>query len=251
MTLHECSVTHPALADLFDLDVPNNPVLWAVLRGRNGGRAWVDDLQTPSQCVLRTDSTLAFASRQISQAFLHQAIMHLRQIGPVWFVQPLPLAPQASSVFRRLEFYDCDPRSRALADLQRLPDGLDIRPIDRRLLERCQWREEMEFFCGSVDNFLENGIGLALMQGDEIISEAYATSLGEARAEIGAVTREEQRGRGYAPIACTYLIQACARRGYQAYWSCDADNAASARVARKLGFEQERAYQVLEYSALS
>jgi RimJ/RimL family protein N-acetyltransferase len=132
-----------------------------------------------------------------------------------------------------------------------LPEGLDIRPIDRQLLGRCEWREDIEFYCGSVDNFLVNGIGLALMQGDEIISETYATSLGDARAEIGAVTRAAQRGRGYAPIACAFLIQACAQRGYQAYWSCDADNAASARVARKLGFEREGAYQILEYSALS
>jgi RimJ/RimL family protein N-acetyltransferase len=229
-------------------------VLWAVLHGRNSGRAWVDDLQTPSQCVLRTGSVLAFASRQISQAFLHQAIARLRRLGLVWFVQSFAqsLAPQASSVAQRLEFYDCDPHSRALADLRSsLPEGLDIRPLDRQLLERCQWREEIEFFCDSLDNFLTNGIGLALMRGDEIISEAYATSLGEANAEIGAVTREAYRGRGYAPIACAHLIQACAQRGYRAYWSCDADNAASAQVARKLGFQRERAYHILEYSSLS
>jgi RimJ/RimL family protein N-acetyltransferase len=170
-----------------------------------------------------------------------------------WFVQSFPpsLAPQASSVAPRLEFYDCDPGSSALAGLRSsLPEGLEVRPLDRQLLERCQWRDEIEFFCDSLDNFLVNGIGLAVMRGDEIISEAYATSLGETNAEIGAVTRAAYRGRGYASSACAHLIQACAQRGYRAYWSCDADNAASAQVARKLGFQREMAYQVLEYSAL-
>ncbi len=179
-------------------------MLWAVLLGRNGGRAWVDDVQKPAQCVLRTDSTLAFASRQISQAFLHEAIAHLRHMGAVWFVQSFSqsLAPQAAGVARRLEFYACDPRSGTLSGLRRrLPDGFIIRPIDRQLLERCEWRADIEFYCGSVDNFLAHGIGLALMRGDEIITEAYATSLGDARAEIGAVTRAAHRGRGYGAMA--------------------------------------------------
>ena len=110
---------------------------------------------------------------------------------------------------------------------------------------------DMEFYCGSLDNFLANGIGLVMMRGDEIIVEAYASSLGDTQAEIGAITREPYRGRGYAPITCAYLINTCEQRGYRAYWSCDADNEASIRVARKLGFRQEKAYEILEYSPLS
>jgi RimJ/RimL family protein N-acetyltransferase len=89
------------------------------------------------------------------------------------------------------------------------------------------------------------------MQGEEIIVKAYVSSFGDRTAEIGAVTRQAYRGRGYAPITCAYLIEACELRGYQAYWSCDADNPASIRVAQKLGFRQEKAYQILEYSLLS
>ena len=86
-----------------------------------------------------------------------------------------------------------------------------------------------------------------MMRGDEILVEAYISSFGETQAEIGAVTPETYRGRGYAPIACAYLIRICEWRGYGAYWSCDVDNKASIRVAEKLGFRQERVYQVLEY----
>jgi RimJ/RimL family protein N-acetyltransferase len=88
-----------------------------------------------------------------------------------------------------------------------------------------------------------------MMRGNEIIVESYVSSFGETQADIGAVTREAYRGHGYAPIACAYLIQACEQRGYQAYWSCDAENEASIRVAQKLGVRQERAYQILEYRA--
>ena len=44
----------PALEALFDPDLPNSPALWAVLQGRCTGRALVDDVQAPRQCVLRT-----------------------------------------------------------------------------------------------------------------------------------------------------------------------------------------------------
>lgn len=255
--MHACPIDHPALPMLFDQTAPNHPVLWAVLRGRHAGTAWVDDVRNPSLCVLRTDALLTFVSRQINQNFLEAAISHLRRKGSVWLVWSPEMSsrlcpPEAKRITQRLEFSGCDPRSQELADLrQRLPDGFEIRPIDRDLIKRCQWRSDMEFFCGSLENFLVNGIGLCMMRGEEIIVEAYASALGETHAEIGAVTREAYRGRGYAPITCAYLIQVCEQRRYQAYWSCDLDNTASIRVARKLGFRQAKAYRFLEYSALS
>ena len=248
--MDECPVELSALPALFDPGVPNNPALWAVLKGRHTGRAWVDDVHNPSQCVLRTDAALTFSSHHIRQTFLEQAIAHVRRIDQVWLVEPpsQPPPPEPTRIVPRIEFYDCDSRDPVLADLRRrVPAGFDIHPIDRSLLERCEWRSDMEFYCGSLDNFLAHGIGLCLMRGDDIIVEAYASSLGETKAEIGAVTRAAYRGRGYAPLACAYLIDACARQGYEAYWSCDADNLPSIRVARKLGFRRERAYRIFEY----
>jgi GNAT superfamily N-acetyltransferase len=265
----DCPATHPALPALFDPHVPDHPALWAVFEGRHAGRAVMDDVRRPSQVVVRTDACLTYCSRDVSATFLTAAIAHLRQIGPIWLIWPSAtsspqVTPPPTAVIRRLGFSDCDPHSALLADWRRrVPDGFAIRPIDRELLARCEWRSDMEFYCGSVDSFLANGIGLCLMQGDatgvaadgipvaEILVEAYASSLGRTHAEIGAVTREAHRGRGYAPIACAYLIDECARRGYQAYWSCDADNPASARVAHKLGFRHEQAYLILEWGALA
>ena len=70
-------------------------------------------------------------------------------------------------------------------------------------------------------------------------------------AEIGAITHKPYRGMGYAPITVAYLIEALEQRGYHAYWSCDEDNPSSARVARKLGFREEKAYEWLEYEQVA
>lgn len=255
--MHDCPIDHPALPRLFERTLPNKPVLWAVLQGRHAGRAWVNDVLHPTQCVLRTDAVLTFVSPQTDQGFLDAALTHARRSGDVWLVWSAELypqlrAPEADDVALRLEFYDCDPHSPELTALrQQLPIGFEMRPIDRELLERCEWGSDMAFYCGSLENFLAHDLGLCMMRGHDIIVEVYASSLGKTQAEIGAVTREAHRGRGYAPIACAYLIQLLEQRGYRPYWSCDVDNPASIRVAQKLGFRGQKAYQILEYGALS
>jgi RimJ/RimL family protein N-acetyltransferase len=246
----------PLLQDLFDPDTPNSPALWAVLKGNHPGQALVDDERAPSQCALRTGAALSYFNPQTTQAFLDQAVAHFRQVGPIWLVWPhrtslRPPAIEHATTIHRVEFYDYDPRSETLTELKKqLPAGCSIQSVDRPLLEQCEWRTEMEFYAGSLDNFLTHGIGLCLLQGDEILVEAYASALGKKRAEIGAITREPYRGRGYAPVACAYLVERCEQRGYQAYWSCDADHHASIRVAEKLGFQRSRAYQIHEYDPL-
>ena len=242
----------PALHKLFDINLPNSPALWAVLKGNHTGKVLVNDQNNPTQCVLRTDAALTYFGGQIRQEFLDEAVRRFRELGLIWLVWPhqTALTPPGdpAEVVDRLEFYGYNPDSDMLDQLKkRLPAGYKIRTIDAELLQRCEWREEMEFYAGGFDNFLKHGIGLCMMHDDEIIVEAYASALGKTRAEIGAITREHHRGQGYAPISCAYLIEECERRGYQAYWSCDADHTASIRVAQKLGCEYEKPYQIFEY----
>jgi GNAT superfamily N-acetyltransferase len=246
----ECPVNYPALPKLFDPQVPNNPALWAVFKGKHSGRALVDDPGKPTQCLLRTEAVLTYASQGMSQAFLERAIEHFRNIGHIWLVRNPGDAPAPPGYKRspRLEFYDYDPSSPILINFrQQLPEGFYVQNIDMDLLQRCEWRDDMEFYCGSLANFLRHGVGICWMRGDEIIVEAFASALGSSYAEIGAITHQPYRGKGYAPISVAYLIKLLEERGYHAYWSCDLDNPASARVAHKLGFATERPYEIFEY----
>ena len=253
--MREFPASDPLLEQLFDPCLPNSPALWAVLKGNHTGKALVDNVHYPEQCVLRTDAVLTYFSNQTQQSFLDDAIASFGEKEPIWLVWPHktslhPPEIPSGEIENRLEFYETDPN--ILKELIcHLPEGYVIQEINEQLLELCEWRSEMEFYAGSVSNFMTHGIGLCMMQGEDIIVEAFASSLGKSRAEIGAITHEPYRGRGFAPIACAYLIEQCEQRGYQAYWSCDAENTASIRVAQKLGFQHEQAYQIIEYEALS
>lgn len=250
----ECTVDHPILPGLFDPHVPNNPALWAVFLGRHAGRAVVDDRQHPTQCLLHTEALLTYASHGISQEFLAVAIEHFRKAEPIWLVrnQGDSPAPAGYKLIPRLEFYDYDPHSQILANLRnQVPADFYLRNIDMELLKRCEWRNDIAFYCGSLENFLRHDLGICLMRGDEIIVEAYASALGDPYAEIGAITHEPYRGKGFAPITVAHLIAMLEVRGYHAYWSCDIDNPASTQVARKLGFIVEHKYEIFEYEAKS
>lgn len=251
--MHILPASDERLQVLFYPALPNSPALWAVLEGKYSGNALVDDQDHPKQCVLRTDAFLTYFGSHTSKKFLDLAIARFKKAGSIWLVWPVdtsldPPRKGESKAVSRLEFNDCDPDSKTLVDLRNsLPEGCTIQPMDRTLFHQCNWRPEMVHYAGSENKFLQHGIGLCLLQDNKILVEAYASALGNKKAEIGAITHKNYRGNGYAPILCAYLIETCRQRGFQAIWSCEADHQASIRVAQKLGFKSERGYTIYEY----
>lgn len=63
--------------------------------------------------------------------------------------------------------------------------------------------------------------------------------------EVGMVTHEDFRRRGYASFLCAYLIEQCERQGFETYWNCNAENTPSVIIARKLGYQREREYRLV------
>jgi RimJ/RimL family protein N-acetyltransferase len=249
----EVQATHPNLSALFDRKIPNNPILFATLMGHTPGRAWVDDPDNPSQCVVRVNGSLVFISTGADQAFLEEGFETIKQFSHVVFVwrqgESTLQIPKADRILQRLEFTEYDAESQPVADLidGGLADGFEIRDIDKELVETLDSREDIENYCGSLENFLAHGFGICLMQNGEIVSEAYAPFVTARNAELATFTRETHRGHGYATKTCAHFLKTCRKRGLEPYWSCDADNLASVGLARKLGFRHEREYEILLY----
>jgi RimJ/RimL family protein N-acetyltransferase len=251
--MFEVPATHPDLSALFDPEISNNPMLFATLLGHAPGRAWVDDLSNPLQCMVRINGLLVFLSRDATQAFLEEGLDVIKQfshVGLVWRPGASNLQiPKADRILARIEFTEYDSESQFIANLIKggLPDGFEIRDIDEELIEKIESREEIKIYGGSLENFLVHGFGVCLTNKAEIISEAYTPFVTTKNAELGIATKETHRGHGYATITCAYFIETCRKRGLEPYWSCDADNLASLSLARKLGFKNERAYDIQMY----
>jgi GNAT superfamily N-acetyltransferase len=160
-------------------------------------------------------------------------------------IQLLPPAPDYDGF--TLDFTNRPTGAGLEVYLQKLPDGCNIRNLDRELFERSEGRD---FYCalyGSAERALEKVQARFLMHGDEICCESYAYFAALGTIEIATSTSESHRGRGYATMTCAHLIQACEAQGYQTYWNCAKQNLVSAAVARKLGYRTEQEYRLLAW----
>jgi GNAT acetyltransferase len=249
-------VRSAALPALFDPALPNAPMLFAMLEGHLPGRAIADDPVVPTLAAVQSAEGIAFISRTTSQAELDEALSGLRRDALVGLTWPddavgsgTPEPPARAQ--GRLGFGPIPTTGERLRSLRDdLPADATVRALDAGLLERCAWRELVVGAHGSVEAFLEHGIGLCLLRDDEILAEAYAPFIGRGVAEVGVITADAHRGQGLAPIAIAWLAAELAERDLAMYWSCDADNEASARVAGKLGFGPARPFGILLYRRL-
>lgn len=243
-----------SVAALFPEDLPNAAIRHAVLSGANPGFAVTDDVAAPTWCVVKpAHYEFTFVGGAVARDDLDRAVAALRRRGRVAIVvrddDPLRRDPPhgAAGEIPRWEFSG---RARNVDGLAaRVPEGCVVRRIDAALLARCRWRDAMVETFGGAERFLAESFGVCVVRGDELMSEAHAAFWRPGETEIGAVTAKAERGRGLAPIAAAHLVRACAERGATSVWSCDQENEASARVARKLGYERERAYRLIEYAA--
>jgi RimJ/RimL family protein N-acetyltransferase len=245
--------TRPALLELFDETTPGAAMLYPMLEGRCPADIRVDDLTEPTQCLIRTGVGVTFASRDVSRTFFEQAMADLRTTRGVGLVcdsgNPLSWTlPPPDAEMERLEFRSFDPQAAGYRSaLGRPLADLTLRDVDRVSFDRCLWRDMLLAFCGSAEGFLRHGFGISLSRGDEVLAEGYAPLLGRSTMEIGVMTVEAHRGNGHATRVAARVIDRCLEQGFSVAWSCETDNPASAAIARRLGFGNERLYPVLVY----
>lgn len=76
--------------------------------------------------------------------------------------------------------------------------------------------------------------------GGELASVAAPFFVGDRYVDIGVVTERARRGRGLSPACAAALARDLLAQGVRPSWTTSPDNAASLRVAAKLGFERAR-----------
>ncbi len=240
---------NPDWWSLFDPSTPNDPILRSVLGGRSPGTAYLDRAANPSQVLIRTHCGETFANLGASETFLHEALDLAIQRGWTSVIDSgLPDSVRArGKEVSRTQFDDCDLTSDELRALrERLPDGIEVRPLDRTLFERAHHsRRELSAGYGeALDSYFDFGYGIYLLSEGEIVSESYVGYLGDGRNEVNVGTVDAWRGKGLASIASAFLAEETCRRGHAFTWSCITENAPSLAVARKLAFRSERPYCV-------
>ena len=85
---------------------------------------------------------------------------------------------------------------------------------------------------------LTDGIAAGAVVDDNIVAIAHIYAETDLHADIGVSTVEQWREKGFATTAASLVAQEIQAKGKVPAWSCGEDNAASLRVAQKLGFTE-------------
>ncbi len=85
---------------------------------------------------------------------------------------------------------------------------------------------------------LTDGIAAGAVVDDNIVAIAHIYAETDLHADIGVSTVEQWREKGFATAAASLVAQEIQAKGKVPAWSCGEDNAASLRVAQKLGFTE-------------
>ncbi|WP_175003995.1 GNAT family N-acetyltransferase [Burkholderia lata] len=235
---------------LFDNDYPNLPLVHGVIEGVLPGDVYADSEYLPTRCLVVTNAAYAFSIGLRQPDDIRHALDILGGREEIKLVIPelsvddaarYGLAPVAR---RQYQYIGACPQ-----DVENT-SGYQVLPVESTLLFRqCQWSGFMASIFGSEANFMERASALVLFDQDSnaIVSEAFAIR-SRGFAEIAAVTNPIYQGRGLSTLLCGQLVQWMMDRDLQPIWSCDETNAASWRVAEKLGMDLSLTYTFFRHA---
>jgi RimJ/RimL family protein N-acetyltransferase len=240
------------------MDEPQTPRCFAVLDGHvNRGEILCDNPINPTWAVVQEqcDGTIYWGG-DISHTILSTVFDRLRMDGKVLVglwpqdhrIDLLPPNPDYDG--RALEFYDRPIGEGLEQHLSRLPEGYELRRLDRHLIMQTEWGPNDVHSRGGLENWERNCFGYCLMHDDKVICEATVGPPTLSLYEPGVFTQQAQRGKGYATLTAARLIQEIEALGGQTYWNCAKQNLASAAVARKLGYRVIKEYRCMAWNKI-
>ncbi|MFP3897146.1 MAG: GNAT family N-acetyltransferase, partial [Anaerolineales bacterium] len=90
----------------------------------------------------------------------------------------------------------------------------------------------------SEERFRQRGFGYVAVVDEAVICWCTAEYVSCRTCGVGIEVTRGYRNRGVGTATATRFVQEALRRGIMPHWECDAENPASMRVAKKVGFEK-------------
>ena len=246
-------------------DPKTHVAVYATLEGNLPGRIFVDDVVRPSAAFIWNEIRYGFLAGDpnndafvvsLSQLLSEKLFPEARDShDPTLVLFPYPQSWE-TKVGAITKGYSPIPLQRCMYTFNpgnfhgqnrkdNIPDGFRIQRIDAQFLSSGgDLEEEIDFLWGSVDRFLSNGFGFCLLNGNTVVSACFSVFVSGNKREISITTHPEYRKQGFATLTASVYIEHCLRNNLEPVWQCWKDNAASVRLAEKLGFETDVDYPV-------
>ncbi len=260
-TFSEFNTAIPLLSGIKQKVLPH-----AIAQGCSPGRIFVDTVETPRLALawsavgyylLAGDPAVGHDFTEASRVLTEIFVPASQAGGENGFIlvpshegwkEHLPhLLPgrEVIEIYRRPFHFDAA-QFALLGDWrERIPAGFHLQVMDAALAEKLGTLSTWS----SLSAFLENGLGVVLLEGDQIASTCTSVFASRDLMEIDMHTQEPYRRRGLAVLTASAFIEECLRRGRQPNWECFWDNEPSTALALKLGFTAEPDYPVYYWEA--
>jgi GNAT superfamily N-acetyltransferase len=237
-----------ALAPLFQNCRYDRVLIDSVLEGLFGS-AFADSAGRPT--VARLDSGAFTLLAGNPRADAAQALLRL---APIDYVTPQNdpwrrlLREEFGDRISALPFTDFSPAALDPVRLEKLiatlPPAFELGKIDGPLAERLPADTGNAYFFenyASVDDFLGRGAGYVILYGGSVVSAAAAMAQSSRAIDVEIETVPDFRKRGLGTVVGAKLVSHCLARGIEPRWL--AANAASERLALKLGYVRGETYE--------
>ncbi|WIG34472.1 GNAT family N-acetyltransferase [Bacillus toyonensis] len=228
----------------------NNVILLSYLQGHMG-RAWVNDLENPTVAQV-TVGIFTFYTGDPNVKETEELLRNIPEKMLVivnseeWKKHLETFYERKIDKFlrykfkRNSEFFN---RSKLQSFISTLPKGYELRRIDEHIANNSTLHKLSEDFTSqfqSVEDYLNRGIGYSILYNGEVICGASSYSIYDKGIEIEVATDLNHRRKGLATIVSAALILDCLEKGKYPNW--DAANTTSAKLAEKLGYVFDKAY---------
>ena len=215
------------------------------------GDAWVDNIKNPKVAQVIV-GVFVFYAGDCSLKEAEELLYNLPEYAliivntPEWKRKIETIYNNRAEKFKRYSFKK-NPKyldvNHIKSFLQRVPDGYELKRVNSYLAHSFSFQELSKDFTSqfqSIDDYLKKGIGYCILKDDKVICCASSYSVYDDGIEIEIDTHPLYRRKGLATIAASALILDCLNRGKYPSW--DAANMESVKLAQKLGYVLEGAY---------
>jgi hypothetical protein len=231
---------------VFETIKNSKPVIFSVIDGNVEGSIYVNDPENPETALIslydmfflngKADQQICESIYDLLASELFPAMSEdffdfycmtdeLREIMEKLFSTMIQCKPMRKTFIYNKDSFEQFLKQKDIP----IPTGYEFKSIDQDFID--MYKLDKGFWDPSTKRF-----GVALVNGDEIISECTAVFVGGGQAEISIDTKEEYRNKGYATAVCAEFIQHCITIDLLPNWGCWDFRTASIALAKRLGF---------------
>ena len=228
----------------------DSTIILSCLQGHMG-TAWVDDLENPTVAQITVGIFVFFAgdseTKEAEELLYNLPDFTLAIVdSDEWKKRIETVHVGSIEKFKRFRFIKKTEhldRKHIQNILSTLPEGYEIKRIDKEIAKDPSFHDLSEDFVSqfdSIDDFINRGVGYAILNEGQVVSAATSFSLYDDGIEIEVASHPNHRRKGLAAIIASALILDCLDRGK--YHSWDGANEESVELAQKLGYIFKESY---------